>query len=59
MKTLPATFTPYKWAPSTADIAGRLGLDPIDIVRFDGNVPPSPRPSARPANVVGALARVN
>jgi histidinol-phosphate/aromatic aminotransferase/cobyric acid decarboxylase-like protein/imidazoleglycerol phosphate dehydratase HisB len=59
MKTLPETFAPYKWAPSTNDIARRLGLDPIDIVRFDGNVPPSPRPSARPANVADALARVN
>jgi histidinol-phosphate/aromatic aminotransferase/cobyric acid decarboxylase-like protein/imidazoleglycerol phosphate dehydratase HisB len=59
MKTLPAEFTPYGWAPSTAELARRAGLDPVQIVRFDGNVPPQPPPSARPGAVAGALARVN
>src|SRR5439155_6885518 len=35
------------------------GVDPVDIVRFDGNVPAWPAASARPANVAAALARVN
>jgi histidinol-phosphate/aromatic aminotransferase/cobyric acid decarboxylase-like protein/imidazoleglycerol phosphate dehydratase HisB len=59
MRTLPAAFAAYKWAPSTADIARRVDLDAIDIVRFDGNVPAAPAVSARPATVAAALARVN
>ena len=59
MRTLPAAFAAYKWAPSTEELARLVGLDPIDIVRFDGNVPASPAASARPATVAGALARVN
>ena len=39
MRTLPAAFAAYKWAPSTEELARRVGLDPVDIVRFDGNVP--------------------
>ena len=59
MRTLPAAFAEYKWAPSTEELARRLGLDALDIVRFDGNVPAWPAPSTRPATVAGALARVN
>jgi histidinol-phosphate/aromatic aminotransferase/cobyric acid decarboxylase-like protein/imidazoleglycerol phosphate dehydratase HisB len=59
MRTLPAAFAAYKWAPSTAELARRVGLDPVDIVRFDGNVPASPPASARPATVAATLARVN
>ena len=59
MRTLPAAFAAYRWAPSTKELALRFGLDPIDIVRFDGNVPAWPAASARPANVAAALARVN
>src|SRR5437773_6623191 len=59
MRTLPAAFAAYKWAPSTEELARRVGLDPVDIVRFDGNVPASPAASARPASVAAALARVN
>jgi imidazoleglycerol phosphate dehydratase HisB/histidinol-phosphate/aromatic aminotransferase/cobyric acid decarboxylase-like protein len=59
MRTLPAAFAPYKWAPSTEEVARRVGLDALDIVRFDGNVPAWPARSARPATVAAALARVN
>jgi histidinol-phosphate aminotransferase/imidazoleglycerol-phosphate dehydratase/histidinol-phosphatase len=47
------------WAPSTEELARRAGLDPVEIVRFDGNVPPVPLPSSRPAAVAAALAEVN
>jgi histidinol-phosphate aminotransferase len=59
MRTLPAAFAAYKWAPSTEELGRLLGVDPLDILRFDGNVPARPRPSARPATVATALARVN
>ena len=38
MRALAAEFTPYAWAPSTEELARRAGLDPVEIVRFDGNV---------------------
>jgi histidinol-phosphate/aromatic aminotransferase/cobyric acid decarboxylase-like protein/imidazoleglycerol phosphate dehydratase HisB len=59
MKALPESFTPYTWAPSTQDLARRVGLDPWEIVRFDGNVPAQPPRSARPGAIAGALAEVN
>jgi histidinol-phosphate/aromatic aminotransferase/cobyric acid decarboxylase-like protein/imidazoleglycerol phosphate dehydratase HisB len=59
MSTLPAGFRPYAWAPSTEELARRAGLDPVEIVRFDGNVPPLPLPSARPGVIAGALAEIN
>ena len=59
MRTLPSEPVRYRWAPSTGELARRAGLDPSEIVRFDGNVPAAPPPSARPATVAGALARVN
>ena len=59
MKALGATFQPYRWAPTTLDLARRAGIDPIELVRFDGNVPPLPLPSSRPATVAAALATVN
>jgi imidazoleglycerol-phosphate dehydratase/histidinol-phosphatase len=59
MKALPTGFAAYEWALSTEELAGRTGLDPLEIVRFDGNVEPQPPPSARPATIAGALAEVN
>jgi imidazoleglycerol-phosphate dehydratase / histidinol-phosphatase len=59
MRSLAEPFTPYAWAPSTAELARRAGLDPVEILRFDGNVPPLPLPSSRPAAVAAELARVN
>jgi histidinol-phosphate/aromatic aminotransferase/cobyric acid decarboxylase-like protein/imidazoleglycerol phosphate dehydratase HisB len=59
MRTLPAGFVPYAWAPSTDALARQAGLDPFEIVRFDGNTRPLPPPSARPGTIAGALAEVN
>jgi histidinol-phosphate/aromatic aminotransferase/cobyric acid decarboxylase-like protein/imidazoleglycerol phosphate dehydratase HisB len=59
MRELAPSFRPYEWAPSTADLARRAGLDPVEIVRFDGNVPPLPLPSSRPGAIAAALAEVN
>jgi histidinol-phosphate/aromatic aminotransferase/cobyric acid decarboxylase-like protein/imidazoleglycerol phosphate dehydratase HisB len=59
MRTLPDTFRSYVWAPSTDDLARRAGLDPFEIVRFDGNTPAVPHATARPGTIAGALAEVN
>ena len=59
MRALPLEFADYRWAPSTEELAARVELDPIQIVRFDGNVPAQPSPTARPGAIAGALAEVN
>ena len=59
MRPLPPEFRPYEWAPPTDELARRAGLDPVEIVRFDANVPPLPLPSSRPAALAGALAEIN
>jgi histidinol-phosphate/aromatic aminotransferase/cobyric acid decarboxylase-like protein/imidazoleglycerol phosphate dehydratase HisB len=59
MRQLAPSFRPYEWAPSTDELARRAGLDPVEIVRFDGNVPPLPLPSSRPGAIAAALAEVN
>ena len=59
MRALPETFRPYVWAPSTDELARLVGLDPFEIVRFDGNTRPLPPPSARPGTIAAALAEVN
>ncbi|HEV8249902.1 MAG TPA: aminotransferase class I/II-fold pyridoxal phosphate-dependent enzyme [Gaiellaceae bacterium] len=59
MKALAAGFREYAWAPSTVELARSVGLDPAEIVRFDGNVPAWPHPNARPGTIAGALAEVN
>jgi histidinol-phosphate aminotransferase/imidazoleglycerol-phosphate dehydratase/histidinol-phosphatase len=59
VRPLPESFRPYAWAESTASLAARAGLDPVEIVRFDGNVPPLPLPSSRPGAIAGALAEIN
>jgi histidinol-phosphate aminotransferase len=59
MRTLPAAFAEYRWAPSTEAIAAAAGLDPAEIRRYDGNVPPSPAPSARSDAIAAALRQVN
>ena len=59
MRALPASFRPYGWAPSTDEIARLAGLDPVEVLRFDGNVPPDPLPSARPGVFAQRLASVN
>jgi len=55
----PIALDAYQWPPSNEVIAERVGLDPRDIIRFDGNVAATPPPSARPAALAKALADVN
>ena len=59
MRQLAEEFRPYAWAPSTEELARRAGLDPVEILRFDGNVPALPVPTSRPGALAGALADVN
>ena len=59
MRALPQSFSEYRWAPSTEEVARRFELDPLQVVRFDGNVPAQPAPFARPGAIAGALAEVN
>ena len=59
MRALPQSFSEYRWAPSTEEIARAYELDPLQVVRFDGNVPAQPAPFARPGAIAGALAEVN
>src|SRR6476659_5277637 len=59
MRGLPGTFSEYQWAPSTEEIARSVELDPLQVVRFDGNVPAQPSPFTRPGTIAGALAEVN
>ena len=59
MRALASAFAEYRWAPSTSEIAADVGLDPVEIVRFDGNVPAAPSPTARPGAIAAALAGTN
>jgi imidazoleglycerol-phosphate dehydratase/histidinol-phosphatase len=59
VKALAPGFQPYRWASTTVELARRAGIDPVELVRFDGNVPHLPLPSSRPAAVASALATVN
>ncbi|MGC1419277.1 MAG: aminotransferase class I/II-fold pyridoxal phosphate-dependent enzyme [Acidimicrobiales bacterium] len=57
--TEPVALVAYQWPPSSEALALTYGLDVREILRFDGNVPPSPPASARPAALARALADVN
>jgi histidinol-phosphate/aromatic aminotransferase/cobyric acid decarboxylase-like protein/imidazoleglycerol phosphate dehydratase HisB len=59
VKALPGEFKAYSWAPSTGELARRVGLDPVEILRFDGNVPATPPASARPGTIARILADAN
>jgi len=59
VRPLPPEFASYTWAPSTVALAAEVGLDPVEIVRFDGNVPAAPSPTARPGAIAAALAGTN
>ena len=56
MRALPAAFSAYRWAASTEEMARRVGLDPVELVRFDGNVPPR-RPPRAPRHDRGRARR--
>jgi histidinol-phosphate/aromatic aminotransferase/cobyric acid decarboxylase-like protein len=55
----PEVLDTYQWPPSNEALAKRVGLRPDQILRFDGNTPASPPPSARPAALAKALADIN
>src|SRR3954453_11279319 len=59
MRPLSQHFTPYGWALSTKEIAARAGIRPEEVLRFDGNTPPEPPPTASADTVAEALARIN
>jgi histidinol-phosphate aminotransferase/imidazoleglycerol-phosphate dehydratase/histidinol-phosphatase len=55
----PLPLDTYQWPPSNEELAARVGLRANQILRFDGNTPVSPPPSARPAALARALADIN
>ncbi len=55
----PQPLDTYQWPPSNEEIAARVGVDPRNIIRFDGNVAAQPPASARPAALARALADIN
>jgi histidinol-phosphate/aromatic aminotransferase/cobyric acid decarboxylase-like protein/imidazoleglycerol phosphate dehydratase HisB len=59
MRALAPEFKPYGWAPSTEELARLAGIQPVEVVRYDGNVPPQPLPAARPGAIAGTLAGIN
>jgi histidinol-phosphate aminotransferase len=58
VRALPPSFIPYGWAMSTAEAARIAGLEPHEVLRFDGNTPPTPPAYARPETVAAALDEV-
>ncbi len=59
MRPLSPQFREYGWAPSTEAIAKLAGIWPDEVLRFDGNTPPVPPPTARPEALAEALRRIN
>src|SRR5256885_2723975 len=58
MRALTGTIQSYD-APSTPEIARRVGLPAEEIVRFDGNTSPQALPSTRAEALVEELARIH
>jgi histidinol-phosphate aminotransferase len=59
VRALSAQFRDYGWAPSTEAIAALAGIEPREVLRFDGNTPPVPPPTARAETIERELARIN
>src|SRR6202035_4129463 len=59
VKTVARAPPAYSGSPSTRDLTSATGLDPIDIIRFDSNVPAAPPPYARAATIARAMAEIN
>jgi imidazoleglycerol-phosphate dehydratase/histidinol-phosphatase len=59
MRALSSEFKAYAWAPSTEELARRVGLDAVELLRFDGNVPATPPAAARPGAIARVLADAN
>jgi histidinol-phosphate/aromatic aminotransferase/cobyric acid decarboxylase-like protein len=58
VRPLSGTIEAYD-APSTVEIARRVGLPVEEIVRFDGNTSPQALPSTRAEALTGELARIH
>jgi histidinol-phosphate aminotransferase len=58
VRSLPASFVPYGWALSTAEAAAIAGLEPHEVLRFDGNTLPDPPPFATAETLAPALAEI-
>jgi histidinol-phosphate aminotransferase len=58
VRALTGTIQSYD-APSTEEIAQRVGLPPEQIVRFDGNTSPHALPSTRAEALTEELGRIN
>jgi histidinol-phosphate aminotransferase len=58
VRTLTGTIESYD-APSTDEIARRVGLPPERIIRFDGNTSPHALPSTRAEALTEELGRIN
>ena len=58
MRALTGTIQSYD-APSTEEIARRVGLPPEQIVRFDGNTSPHALPSTRAEALTEELGRIH
>src|SRR3954447_6408352 len=58
MRRLTGTIESYD-APSTDEIARRVGLPPERIIRFDGNTSPHALPSTRAEALTEELGRIN
>jgi histidinol-phosphate aminotransferase len=59
VRALSREFRPYGWAISTAEAARLAGIEPHEVLRFDGNTAPAPPPSARAATLEAPLATIN
>jgi histidinol-phosphate aminotransferase len=59
VRPLSSQFRAYAWALSTVEIARLAGIAPEEVLRFDGNTPPEPPPTARPETIAAALERIN
>jgi histidinol-phosphate/aromatic aminotransferase/cobyric acid decarboxylase-like protein len=58
VRALTGTIESYD-APSTVEIAGRVGLPPEQIIRFDGNTSPQALPSTRAEALTEELGRIH
>jgi histidinol-phosphate aminotransferase len=58
MRALTRAIQSYD-APSTEEIARRVGLSPDQIIRFDGNTSPQALPSTRAEALTGELGRIH
>jgi histidinol-phosphate aminotransferase len=58
VRPLAGTIVSYD-APSTEEIAARIGLSPADVIRFDGNTSPQALPSTRAEALTQELARIH